>query len=134
MDFVEAVMTRALAITDLQAIVGDQIFWKRRKQGEPLPALILTRAGGEGEDLDLEDEADSTETRLQFSALPGSFDEASRILDIATAAFIGDFAVEDFLFWLGERDPVIDLGSDSTPDGFIFEAEQDVSIRHSRLT
>lgn len=132
MDLGEAMITRLLDQSSVTDIVDDRVFWTRRDQGGTLPALILQSAGGEGEDLDLEDEADSTERRIQCSALASTHEEASALADAASAALIGDYEVDDFLFWLGSREEPIDLGSDSTAGGFIHEVARDVVLRISR--
>jgi hypothetical protein len=135
MDLGEAVRTRALAVSGLTALVGTRVFWKLRPQsgaGAALPALVIARAGGPPEELDLDDEADSVESRIQFSGLGKTHAEATAIVETATAAFIGAFAEGDFLFWEGEREQPVDLGGD-TPEGFVHEIAQDVVVRHSRV-
>lgn len=132
MDFGEALRTRLLAVTAVSAAAGDRVFWTRRKQNSALPALVLQSSGGGSEDLDLDDEGDSAERRVQLSALAGSHAEASELVDAASLALIADFEVEEFLFWEGEREAPIDLGSDQGPDGFIHEITRDVVLRVSR--
>lgn len=133
MDLPEAIITKALDNTDLTDLVGQNIFWGVRTQKSALPAVVLNFAGGEPEDLDLEDEADSDETRVQFSALASTADECVRILAVATLPFISSFGVDDFQFWGGQRERPIGLGSDTTPQGFIHEVSQDVTLRHTRV-
>lgn len=133
MNLGDAITARALDTSGLTDLVDDRVFWRVRPQGSPLPALVLNFAGGPPEDLDLEDEGDTAETRIQFSGLGATHEDAHKVIDAATAAFIGSFEVEDFLFWDGERERPIDLGSDTQTDGFIHEAAQDVSVRHTRI-
>lgn len=131
MDLGEAVTTRALAASELTGLVDDRVYFKKRTQGSGLPVLVLHLVGGPPEDLDLDDVADSVETRIQFSAIAATHAAAHAVLKAATDAFIGSFEVDQFLFWEGDRERPIDLGSDTTAEGFIHEVTQDVVVRHS---
>lgn len=131
MDLLEAAVTMLLAQSSVTDVVGPRVHKVKRPQGGALPALVVSSAGGAGEDLDLQDEADSAETRLQFSGFGETNSDARAAVDAATALFIGAGNVGSFLFWEGEREAPIDLGDD-TPQGFVHHVARDVLIRHSR--
>lgn len=138
MDVSEAVQQRLAAASGVTTIVGQTtdgancIFWNERDQKSPLPALVLSWVGGPGEDLDLEDEADSLESRLQCSALAQTHAEARALAKAATDALRGDADVAGVQFWSAEVERPIDLTSAGTPGGeMVHEITQDVVLRHS---
>jgi hypothetical protein len=131
MDLGEALRTRLLAATAVTDLVGTRVFWVRRSpQGSALPAVVLTAVGGGQEDYDLQDEADFVESRVQVSALASTHAAARSLLKAATDALMGEFTVAPLLFWGGDRERPVDLGSDSE-QGFVHNITQDVILRHS---
>lgn len=126
--------TDATAVTDLVGAGDDaRVYWIRRDQGSALPALVLRVAGGEPDDLDLGDQADTSQSRVQASCLAESYKEARALAKAwsdAMMALAGE-EVGDFLFWDVERERPIDLGGESVAGRFIHEVSQDVLLRHS---
>jgi hypothetical protein len=130
----EAVRKRLLAATAVTDLVGAgdnaRIFWNRRDQGSALPALVLTGVGGEPDDLDLQDEADTQESRIQGSCLAGSYIAARALAKAFSDALLDEAEVEGFLFWGGEAERPLDRGGDTIGNAFVHEVDQDVVLRH----
>jgi hypothetical protein len=131
----EAVRARLLEASAVTALVGSgddaRIFWNRRDQGSGLAALVLTSAGGEPDDLDLEGIADSQESRIQGSCLAGSYIQARALAKAFSDALMDEAEVGEFLFWGGDRERPIDLGGDTVGNAYVHEVVQDVILRHS---
>jgi hypothetical protein len=134
MELYEAVRTRLLATPAVTALVGSgedaRIFWNRRDQGSELPALVLTAAGGEPDDLDLDGEGDIQESRIQGSCLAGSYIAARGLAKAFADALLDEADVDGFLFWGGDAERPLDRGADTIGNAFVHEVDQDVILRH----
>lgn len=131
----DAVIARLNAVGAVTAIFGSgatqRIHWKVRPQGEAPPALVLTAAGGEPDDLDLDGNADWSESRIQGSCLAGSYREARAGIKAFSDALMGAFDAGGLQFWDGYRERPVDLGGEAAAGGFIHEVTQDVILRHT---
>lgn len=134
MELYEAVRTRLIEASAVTALVGSgadaRIYWNRRDQGSALPALVLTAAGGEPDDLDLDGSADYQESRIQGSCLANSYIQARELAKAFSDALMPSASVSGFLFWDGDRERPIDLGSDTIGNAFVHEVAQDVILKH----
>lgn len=135
MDLGEALVTAlkdASEVTDLVgAGAGARLYWTKRDQGSAVPALVLSAAGGSPDDLDLAGDTDIQESRVQLSCLAGSHAVARSLAKAASDALLALDEVGDMLFWEGEAERPIDLGSEAIGGKFIHEVVQDVILRHS---
>lgn len=109
----EALISLLLGDTGVSAIVGDRIFWGLRKQGSPLPALVLNRISSV-HSYTLDGPVDLSQSRIQIDCYAQTFGQTRALSRAVYAPLNGKRAVHEGVSFEGvfadsERDnPVED--------------------------
>jgi hypothetical protein len=131
MDLGEALIQRLSDDAEVAAIFEDRIFWTLRPQNSDLPALVLSRAGGPPEELDLDGETDLVESTIRGSCFAKRSLQATAGAKAFGDALRHEAEIEDVLFWEADVGRPISLGGETTPAGFIHQMVVEVTLRHS---
>lgn len=135
MEMGEALVSRALANPGITAIAGTQVYWVKRPQNMPLPAVVLQTISGDRPQ-NLEGFDDMATARIQASCFAASY-ETSRalaeavIVALVPSATITDASGPDVFFWRADAGEPRDLGED-TANGFVHHASVDLIIRYAK--
>lgn len=128
MDLGAAIVARLVADTTVNGLTGGRVSWVRRKQGDALPAVVLSGVGGSADDLLVED-ADIIESLVQADCYAETHVAAWALARAVTAALKEAATVGGFEFWNSEISRPVDLG-EQTDEGFVHRAMLNMTIRH----
>lgn len=136
MDLAEAVLARLADASAVTSIVGDdpmRVYWNKRDQGDPLPAVVLGQISRIRDD-GLEEDGDILTSRTQASCLAATHAEAWALAKAVGDALEEEADVDGFLFWIADIEGPIDLTGQGVGQAIVHEAAVDIILRHSADT
>lgn len=143
MELGEALIARLGPGSRTEALVGTRVYWQRRPQGDPLPAVVLTQIG-ERRDQHLQGLDDMAVATVQASAFAieqraggGGYGEARELVEAVIADLLPVAEVTDgngagVVFWRGSVEGPRDLGG-SADEGFVHHSQADLTVRYARV-
>ena len=132
MDLARAVLARLEASSAVTDEVAERIWWLRRDQGAPLPAIVLSQISRTPEGDTLEEEGPVWSSQVQIDCWArghDGFSTARRIAAAARAALIEPGEHEGFEFLGTDTAGPIDFTEDGAV-GPLFRATLNLTIRH----
>lgn len=135
MMFGEAIIAR-LKVDPLNTAVGGRIYWLRRPQGDPLPAIVLQTIT-EDRPQHLKGFDDMRTCRLQVGCIadgPTGYQVSRELAEMVIAQLtpateVVDPAGDDIIFWRAQPEGPVDLG-EQTDTGYVHRAVVDMVMRY----
>lgn len=133
MDLEEAMFARLSAVSAITTIVGSHIYWILRPQGDQVPAVVMRRSGGFGEDTLDSEETDFFHSTVTIDCFGVSDEQTHDLARAVKAELKPPRTVSGFTFDASDVSEPIDLGELGVP-GWQHRAVLDCVIRHGAET
>jgi hypothetical protein len=130
MDLASALLKRLDDDTAVTALVGTRKHWVTRKQGDPLPAIVLQVISEDRPQHLAGFEAMRT-ARVQVGALALKYGEARQVLEAAIAALVEPVIVDNVRFWRATVEGPRDTAEEVAGVGMVHRPIADLMIRYA---
>ena len=130
MDLASALLKRLDDDATVTGLVGSRKHWVTRKQGDPLPAIVM-QVISEDRPQHLDGFDDMRTARVQVGARALKYGQARQVLEAAIAALVQPAIVEDVHFWRASAEGPRDTAEEIAGVGMVHRPIADLMVRYA---